>query len=206
MRKIKYILATAVLAASLVSCETEAIDEKLLDENIPGKPILRFDLNNSQTIVTDKVDVEWSGGGAFTIKAKLSILNLDNHNMENNPEKYLSGYLRIEYNVLGVGHFPARLSLDNLSNNNCHAVFDIQYVTDDDGFVTREWVAYSTRFASESQEVGFSNITHVNVSDNEEARYLNGNFEFIVYPTPDNESGKVQPLRLSTGSYNYVNY
>lgn len=207
MRKLKYILATAVLAAGLVSCETEAIDEKVLDGDIPGKPILRFDMNNGQTIVTDKVNVSWEEGNTLTIAAKLSILNLENHNMENNPEKYLAANLFITYNMLVQGHFPARLSIENLSSNYSTATMSIQYVVDNDGAITSEWVNYSTWYASESQEVGFSNINHINISDtNPDARYINGNFEFIVYPDPENESGKIQPLRLSNGNYNYVKY
>ena len=43
MRKLKYILASVALAAGFASCETEPIDEKVNDNTIVAKPILRFD-------------------------------------------------------------------------------------------------------------------------------------------------------------------
>lgn len=204
MRKLKYILASVVLATGFASCETEAIDEKVKDEAIPGKAILRFDLNNQQTIVTDEVTVDWSGGSSFVIKAKLSIPNLEDNNPENNIEKYLAANLSISYNTLIVGHFPSRLSLEELNNNTSTATLDIQYIEYDGERPIRIWVKYSTSYAAENQETGFSNITRIN--DNEQARYVDGNFEYIVYPDIDNTIGKMQPLRLSTGSYHYVNY
>lgn len=206
MRKLKYILASVVLATGFASCETEAIDEKVKDEAIPGNPILRFDFNNQQTIVTDKVTVEWVGGSSFVIKAKLSIPNLENNDTINNIEKYFAANLYVEYNTLALGHFPSKLSIEELSNNTSAATLDIQYINNDGNVAIREWVSYSTRYATQNQESGFSNITYINISDNEKARYLDGNFEYIVYPNPDNEMGKAQPLRLSTGSYYYVNH
>lgn len=206
MRKLKYILASVVLATGFASCETEAIDEKVKDEAIPGKAILRFDLNNQQTLVTNEVTVDWEGGSYFRIQAKLSIPNLEDTNPENNIEKYLSGYLSISYNTFALGHFPSKLSLEELSNNTSTATLDIQYIEYDNERPIRTWVKYSTSYAAENQESGFSNITHINISDNEKARYVDGNFEYIVYPDIDNTIGKIQPLRLSTGSYYYVNY
>lgn len=206
MRKLKYILASVVLATGFASCETEAIDEKVKDEAIPGKAILRFDLNNQQTLVTNEVTVDWEGGSYFRIQAKLSIPNLEDTNPENNIEKYLSGYLSISYNTFALGHFPSKLSLEELSNNTSTATLDIQYIKYDNEIPIRTWVKYSTSYAAENQESGFSNITHINISDNEKARYVDGNFEYIVYPDIDNTIGKIQPLRLSTGSYYYVNY
>lgn len=204
MRKLKYILASVVLATGFASCETEAIDEKVKDEAIPGNPILRFDFNNQQTLVTDKVTVDWEGGSSFVVRAKLSIPNLENNDTINNIEKYLAANLSISYNVLTLGHFPTKLSLEELGNNTSMATLDIQYIEYDEEKPVRTWVKYSTYYAAENQETGFSNITRIN--DNDGARYLDGNFEYIVYPNPDNVIGKMQPLRLSTGSYYYVNY
>src|SRR5690554_37822 len=204
MRKLKYILASVVLATGFASCETEAIDEKVKDEATPGEAILRFDLNNEQTIVSDEVTVEWAGGSGFVIKAKLSIPNLEDANPDNTIEKYLSANLFISYNTLSLGHYPTKLSIEEMGNNTSTATLDIQYIEFDNERPIRTWVTYSTSYSAENQETGFSNITRIN--DNEQARYVDGNFEYIVYPNPDNQIGKLQPFRLSTGSYYYVNY
>lgn len=184
MKKLKYILASVVLATAFTSCETEAIDEKLKDETVAGKPILRFELNDKQTIVTDKVQVEFKSPSRFAIKARFSI---PQEEME--PETaYKSAKLTVEYSQFIVANFPTILSLENPSNLTSSAVLEI----------VGEGV-YATKNASENQSAGFSNITKIN----EQAKYLEGNFEYILYP----EVG--QPLdaqRITKGKFDYVQY
>src|SRR5690606_41107101 len=74
--KIKFILASVVLAAGFASCETEPIDEQIKDETHPGNPILSFDLNAKQTIVAEKATITFTATTA-NVQARLSILNTE---------------------------------------------------------------------------------------------------------------------------------
>lgn len=201
MKKLKYILASVVLATAFTSCETEAIDEKLKDETVAGKPILRFELNDKQTIVTDKVEVKWTGGssGAFLIRAKISIYNFENVGMENSLDKYYAGYLNINYSAFSIGNYPSRLSLDNPRNYVSSAVLEIQKIIEKDQVKRRVWFKYYTDNAAENEEAGFSNINYIN----DKAKNFYGNFEYVLYPE-EGTGEKVQ--RVSNGQYNYIDF
>ncbi|WCM42070.1 hypothetical protein MG290_14230 [Flavobacterium sp. CBA20B-1] len=197
MRKLKYILASVVLAAGFASCETEPIDETLNDDTLTGKTLFSFNLNGKQTVTSDDVSVGFPNGG-MTITAKLSLVNEED---TSNPEtRYRPAYLYINYNSLVVGNFPTQLSVENPSNLVCDARLLIQeYVADDEGVMQKVWVEYLTDNADENQNAGYSNITRVNSN----AKYLNGNFELILFPE---EGTPFDPQRLTTGSFNYLRY
>lgn len=193
MRKLKYILASLVLVTGLVSCETEAIDEKVKDEALEGKPILRFELNDEQTVISDNVNVEWSGD-SFTIEAKVSIVN--NDNMGDPQRQYKAGILSIGFSNLAVANFPTVLSLENPTGYTSSAVLRILEMNDEGIDV---WNQYSTSNAEENQEAGYSNISGINQT----AKFLDGNFEYILYPS---EGSVLKPQRLTEGNFYYVKY
>jgi len=193
MRKLKYILASLVLVTGLVSCETEAIDEKVKDEALEGKPILRFELNDEQTVISDNVNVEWSGD-SFTIEAKVSIVN--NDNMGDPQRQYKAGTLSIGFSNLAVANFPTVLSLENPTGYTSSAVLRILEMNDEGIDV---WNQYSTSNAEENQEAGYSNISGINQT----AKFLDGNFEYILYPS---EGSVLKPQRLTEGNFYYVKY
>jgi len=197
MRKLKYILASVVLAAGFASCETEPIDEKVKDDSLPGKTIFSFDLNAKETVVTDKVVVNFAGNSMELI-ARLSLINHDN---TSNPEiRYKPATLYIQFSSLIVGNFPTSLSIDNPSNFMSSATLDVQeLIPDDDGVLQKVWVEYSTNNATEKQNAGYGNITNVNGI----AKYMNGNFDYILFPEEDLP---LQPQRLTKGNYNYLPY
>lgn len=185
MKKIKYILASLVLTIGFTSCETEAIDEKVLDETTPGMPILRFELNDQQTVVTDKVTFAWTRGDAFTLTAKFSVVN----EADSNPEtRYTPATLTISYNNFAMAYFPTKLSLDNPNNYVSSPVLEIQGVG-----------RFSASNAKENQKTGYSNITSIN----DQARYIGGDFNYILYPP---EGSTLTPQRLTVGSFNYIHY
>ncbi|MBA5793159.1 hypothetical protein H1R17_08680 [Flavobacterium sp. xlx-214] len=197
MKRLKYIVATVVLAMGFASCETEAVDEKLKDDTLTAKPILRFELNDKQTIVADSVKVLWDSG-QFVIESRLSILNVDD---TTNPEtRYKPGYLHISCSTLALGNFPTGLSLENPSNNLSSADLAImEMVPDDDGVLQKVWTYYSTDNAEENQNAGYTNISVIN----DKAKYFDGNFEYILFPDPDSE---LKPQRATKGNFNYVKY
>lgn len=197
MKRLKYIVATVVLAMGFASCETEAVDEKLKDDTLTAKPILRFELNDKQTIVADSVKVLWQGG-QFVIESRLSILNVDD---TTNPEtRFKPAYLSISCSSLALANFPTGLSLDNPSNNLSAADLDVmEMLPDDDGVLQKTWVNYSTDNAKENQNAGFTNISVIN----DKARYMDGNFEYILFPE---EGSPLKPQRLTRGNFNYVKY
>ncbi len=205
MRKLKYILASVVLASAFASCETEPIDEKVKDDSLPGKPIFSFDLNAKETVVTDKVTVGFNGIG-LTINARLSLVNQEN---VSNPElRYKAANLIIQYSALEVANYPTALSIDNPSNYLSSATLNVQEMVpneEQEGEFNRVWVQYSTLNAEENQNAGYSNITHVNGT----ARYMNGNFDFLLTPSEieDEEIDLVlEPQRITKGNYNYLPY
>ena len=194
MRKLKYILASVVLSAGFASCETEVIDEKVKDDSLPGKSILSFDLNAKETVVTDKVTVGFVGG-TMSINANLSLINEED---TSNPEtRYKPAHLHIRFSSLVVGNFPTVLSVDNPSNFMSSATLMVQEF-DDEG--EKVWIEYSTLNAAENQNAGYGNITHVNGT----AKYMNGNFEYILFPEEENSLFETQ--RISKGNFNYITY
>lgn len=199
MRKLKYILASVVLAAGFASCETEPIDETLNDDTLTGKTLFSFNLNGKQTVTSDDVSVGFPNGG-MTITAKLSLVNEED---ASNPEtRYKSAYLYINYNSLVVGNFPTSLNLSNPSNLKSSATLNVQeLIPDEEGVLQRVWIEYSTNNASEDENAGYSNITTVNSN----AKYINGNFDYILYPKAD-DAAEYDPQRLTTGSFNYLRY
>lgn len=204
MRKLKYILASVALAAGFASCETEPIDEKVKDDSLTGTPILSFDLNSKETVVTDKAGVGFSGNGV-TIYAILSLVNQDD---TSNPEtRYKAASLEINFSSLVVANFPTVLSIDNPSNLTSNATLRVQEYApaEEDGQFDRVWVEYSTSFAVENQNAGYGNITHVNGT----AKYMNGNFDYILFPEEPTEATQdldLQPQRLTKGNFNYLEY
>lgn len=205
MRKLKYILASVVLSAGFASCETETIDEKVKDDSLTGKPILSFDLNAKETVVTDRVTVGFNGN-AITINARLSLVNYEN---VSNPElRYKAANLTIMYSSFVVGNFPTILSIDNPSNYTSGAILDVQEMVPDEeveGKFNRVWVQYSTANAEENQNAGYGNITSIN----DVARYMNGNFDYLLIPSEieDEEIDlTLEPQRITKGNFNYINY
>jgi len=193
MRKLKYILASLVLVTGLVSCDTEAIDEKVKDEALEGKPILRFELNNEQTVVSDDVEVEWSGD-SFTIEANLSFIN--NDNMGDPKHKYKAATLTVAFSNLAVANYPTAFDLDNPSLYMSTAVLRVQEM-DDEGMEV--WNQYTTDNADEKQDAGYGNITEINQT----AKFMGGNFEYTLYPM---EGSVLKPQRLSDGAFFYIKY
>lgn len=204
MKKLKYILASVVLATGFASCETESIDEKVKDDSLTGTPILSFDLNSKETVVTDKVEVGFTGNGV-SIYARLSLVNQDN---TSNPEiRYKAANLEINFSSLAVANFPTVLSIDNPSNLTSMASLQVQEYTpaEEEGKFDKVWVSYSTSFAAENQNAGYGNITHVNGT----AEYMNGNFDYILFPqepTEETQDIDLQPQRITKGNFNYLHY
>ena len=202
MRKLKYILASVVLAAGFASCETETIDEKVKDDNLPGNPILSFDLNSKQTVITDEVSVDFEGN-TMSIISKLSLVNSED---TSDPEtRYKSAYLYINFSSMSVGNFPTTLSIDNPNNYLSSATLRVQeLVPDEDGVLQKIWVEYSTLNAAENQNAGYANITHVNGT----AQYMNGNFDYILFPYELEEEVELslEPKRITNGNFNYITY
>lgn len=190
MKKLKYILASVVLATAFTSCETEAIDEKLKDETVAGKPILRFELNDKQTIVTDKVEVKWTGANSFSMKARFSAVNNQKEDPDSPP--YDAANLIINYSHLTMASFPTVLSVDNPSNYTSSAILEIYNEKD------KRWDVFTTSNAKENQQAGFSNITDIN----EESKNFEGNFEYILFFGNETK----QPQRVSGGQFKYVKY
>lgn len=205
MKKLKYILASVVLAAGFASCETEPIDEKLKDDSLPGTPIFSFDLNAKETVVTDKVTVGFDGN-SITINARLSLVNQEN---TSNPElRYKAANLIIQYSSFVVGNFPTTLSIDNPSNLLSRATLNVQEMVPDEeeeGVYNRVWVQYSTLNAEENQNAGYGNITHLN----DVARYMHGNFDYLLIPSELEDEDidlTLEPQRITKGNYNYLPY
>ncbi|SEH75954.1 hypothetical protein SAMN02927937_01256 [Paenimyroides aquimaris] len=201
MRKLKYILASIVLATGFAACETEAIDEKVKDDSLPGNPILSFDLNSKQTVITDEVSVDFSGGG-MSIVSKLSIVNTED---TSNPEtRYKAAYLYINFSAMEIGNFPTTLSIDNPSNYLSSATLRIQeLIPNEEEELEKVWIEYSTNNADENQNAGYANITHVNGT----AQYMNGNFDYILYPYEEEETElSLQPQRITNGQFSYIHY
>lgn len=194
MRKLKYVLASIALAVGFASCETEPIDSNVKDTTLGGKPIFAFDLNAKQKVVTNDVSVGFPTGG-MTITAKLSILDEED---TSNPEiRYKPAYLYVNFNSLVVGNFPA-LATSNLISSASLTVQEL--VPDDNDVLQKVWYTYSTANADESQNPGYSNITYVNSN----AKYFNGNFDFILYPPA--EEPELVPQKLTNGTFTYLNY
>lgn len=204
MRKLKYILASVVLAAGFASCETEPIDEKVKDDSLTGTPILSFDLNAKETVITDNVTVGFSGN-IMTINARLSLVNQDD---TSNPEtRYKAANLNIQFNSFVVGNFPTVLSIENPSNLRSVATLNVQELVpdpDQEGQFDRVWVQYSTLNAEENENTGYGNITHVN----DAAKYMNGNFDYLLIPGDIDEEIDLtlEPQRLTKGNFNYITY
>ena len=201
MRKLKYILASIVLATGFASCETEAIDEKVKDDSLPGNAILSFDLNSKQTIITDEVSVDFSDGG-MSIVSKLSIVNSED---SSNPEtRYKAAYLYIHFSGMEIGNFPTTLSIDNPSNYLSSATLRIQeLIPNEEEELEKVWIEYSTNNVPENKNAGYANITHVNGT----AQYMNGNFDYILYPYEDEEVElALEPQRITNGNFNYITY
>src|SRR5690606_10194851 len=108
MRKLKYILASVVLAAGFASCETEPIDEKVKDDTLFVKPILRFELDNKQTVVTEKVTSSISPNNSITISARFSVFDSNDLNEET---RYKPATLNITFNTLYTGTFQQYIRL-----------------------------------------------------------------------------------------------
>ena len=197
MRKLKYILASFVLASAFASCETEPIDEKVKDDSLEGKPIFSFDLNDKQTVVADKVDVNFTGSG-ITINTIVSILNLEE--ISDPAKRYKPGVLSISFSSFTVGNFPAQLSIENPSNFLSSANLTVlEPLPDDEGEIHNVWVKYSTDNAAENQNTGYGNINEVNGT----AKYMHGNFDYILLP----EAGMpLEPQRVTKGIFYYINY
>ncbi len=202
MRKLKYILASVALAAGFASCETEPIDEKVKDDSLPGTPILSFDLNAKETVITDKVTVGFVGGG-ISIDARLSLINQED---TSNPEtRYKSANLNIRFSSFTIGNFPTVLSIDNPSNFTSSATLNVQeLLLDEDGELQKVWVRYSTANAEENQNAGYGNITGVN----DIAKYVNGNFDYLLIPDEIGQGVDItlEPQRITNGNFNYINY
>ncbi len=204
MRKLKYILASVVLAAGFASCETEPIDEKVKDDALTGKPILSFDLNSKETVVTDKVTVSFNGNSVL-INTRLSLVDEEN---SSNPElRYKPANLTIQFSSLVVGNFPTVLSIENPTNSTSLAILDVQEMVpdlDQEGEFNRVWVQYSTVNAEANQNAGYGNITRVNGV----ARYMNGNFDYLLIPSELDEDVDLvlEPQRITKGNFNYITY
>lgn len=205
MRKLKYILASVVLSAGFASCETEPIDEKVKDDSLPGTPILSFDLNAKETVVTDKVTVGFDGN-SISVNARLSLVNQEN---TSNPElRYKAANLIIQFSTFTVANFPTSLSIDNPSNLLSSATLNVQEMVPDEeeeGKFNRVWVTYSTLNAEENQNAGYGNITRIN----DVARYMHGNFDYLLIPTEIEDEDidlTLEPQRITKGNFNYINY
>ncbi|MBS7320338.1 MAG: hypothetical protein KIG55_01915 [Myroides sp.] len=185
MRKLKYILASGVLAAGVASCETEPIDEKVKDDTLFVKPILRFELDNKQTVVTEKVTSSISPNNSITISARFSVFDSNDLNEET---RYKPATLNITFNTLYTGNFPTVYSLDTPVLLYSSATLSINNV----GF-------YSTNYAKVNQPAGAGNIIEMN----EVGKYIDGNFDYILYPQ---EGNNLQPIRLSVGEFHYIKY
>lgn len=184
MKRLKYIVATVVLAMGFASCETEAVDEKLKDDTLTVKPILRFELNDKQTVVTDRVVVSWPTNSEIVITAKFSVMDPADSNEET---RYKPATLTIKYNNFSMSNFPTKLSVQNPTSNLVVANLNIQNVGN-----------FSSSYAKESEDAGYSNITKIMY----EEKIVEGNFDFILYPN----SSTLKPQRLKNGNYNYLKY
>jgi len=185
MRKLKYILASVVLSAGFASCETETIDEKVKDNTIVAKPILRFDFNDQQTVVTDEVRIDWTNDNMFTLTAKFSALDAADPSEET---RYKPATLSISFNSLIAANFPTRLTL-----NNPNLYISTASLTILNG------ATYRTSNAKETEDAGFANIREIN----DTGKYIDGDFEYILYPSA---GSNLQPQRLRNGKFNYVKY
>jgi len=205
MRKLKYILASVVLASGFASCETEPIDEKVKDESLTGKPLLSFDLNAKETVITDDVVVGFDNGG-LTVYARLSLVNQES---TLNPEtRYKAAELYISFSSLVVANFPTVLTVDNPSNLTSSATLLVQELVpdpDEENVFNKFQVEYTTLNAEENQNAGYGNITSVNGT----ARYMTGNFNYILFPTEIEHEDfdlVLEPQRITKGNFNYLGY
>lgn len=185
MRKLKYILASVVLAAGFASCETESIDEKVKDNTIVAKPILRFELNDQQTVVTDEVRIDWTNDNMFTVTANFSVLNAADPSEET---RYKPATLAISFNSLTPANFPTRLTLNNPNLNISTASLTIL-----------NGATYRTSNAKENEDAGFANIREIN----DIGKYIDGDFEYILFPSA---GSNLEPQRLRNGKFNYIKY
>ncbi|WKW47370.1 hypothetical protein P3875_04735 [Myroides sp. JBRI-B21084] len=193
MRKLKYVLASIALAVGFASCETEPVDGYVKDTSLGGKPLFSFDLNAKQKVVSNDVSVGFPTGG-MTITAKLSIL--DEEDTSNPETRYKPAYLYVNFNSLVVGNFPT--SMSNLLSSASITIQEL--VPDENDVIQKVWYTYSTANADESQNAGYANITYVNST----AKYLNGNFDFTLYPPA--EEPELMPQKLTNGTFSYLNY
>lgn len=191
MKKLKYILASLLLASGFASCESEEIDGKLNDENLQSKPVLRFDLNNKVTVVTDNISLSW-GGDAFIITAKMQIKD---DNAISAETKYKAAKLDIYVSNLIMANFPAMGATPPTSFFST-AVMEVHEL-DEDGKIMP--VSYSTVNAPEDASPGFMNVSFIS----QESRYLNGSFDYTLYPP---EGSIMQPQKLTKGEVHYIKY
>ena len=185
MRKLKYILASVALAAGFASCDTESIDEKVKDDTIIAKPLLRYELNDQQTVVTDEVRINWTNDNMFTITANFSVLNAADSSEET---RYKPAVLTMSFNNLAVANFPTRLTIDNPNLYISTASLAIL-----------NGATYRTTNAKENEDAGFANIRDINFT----GKYIDGDFEYILYPSAGTN---LEPQRLRNGKFNYVKY
>lgn len=185
MKKLKYIIATVVCATVFVSCETEEIDKKLQEDPTTVTPILRFEYNDQQTVVTDKVTYENTGDTSFNIVAKFNVINP----ADSNPTtRYKPATLKIGFSHRVLAHFPTKLSLENPTSFLSSVTLN----------VTGEG-SYATINAKDNQETGSATISVIN----EGGQYMDGDFQYILYPQPNLG---LTPKKLSSGKFNYVKY
>lgn len=193
MKKLKYILSSVLIVGSLASCDSETIDEKLKEENLESKPILRFVLNDKITVVTDNVNVEWGSANSLSLTAKMSVKNDEATTAD---RAYKKATLTINLSQLAMANYPTVWDMENPTTFVSSAFLEMNEL-DEDGKPYDE--IYSTSNAPEGKNSGYTNLTSIL----DKSRRLSGDFEYSLYPP---EGSIMTPQKISEGQMHFVKY
>jgi len=193
MKKLKYILSSVLVLGSLASCDSETIDEKLKEENLESKSILRFVLNDKVTVVSEDINIDWGTSNSMILTAKMSVKNDEATTADT---KYKKATLIIHLSQLAMANYPTIWDMESPSNFISSASL-IMNELDEDGKPYDE--TYSTTNGPEGVRAGYANITSIV----EKARTLAGDFEYTLYPP---EGSIMMTQQISDGQMHYIKY
>lgn len=194
MRKIKQLVLILIATAGLLSCEAEKIDEVVKDDSLPGKAILRFQLNGITRVAKgDDVKV-FLEGNFITLQATIKDVNTD----------FSPVVLKIKMTKLATGFYPTNYtSLIDPQNPVPINQLQYTYATFKDRDLTWE---YSTQNVETITDMGSLVVNTINVN----AQYFEGTFSYTMNP-PKEVNGLPlnpvpSPIKIENGYFEYVKY
>lgn len=196
MRKISYILSFVLLSAGFVACDNEPIDEEVKNDYKQGEQILRFDLNGVTRVAKgNEISTSVSGNGSLTINVNIKDEHNDFRNISfriiaSGAEKGNYGTYYSNFSPEDAGYSSARL---NYAGDEWDWDYSTQYTNQD---IPDDQIFELNR--------GSITITEIN----ENARQIEGNFEFELVPPYglELEQGVPYPTAqlVTNGEFKYI--